>query len=89
MQKIFDKNLVTGVKNYELARYIRKDENKCGEDAISFEENNFKVITEPYYFVKEYWKISLIFFIGVYYFYELYKLFEKINKQQSIFRLNL
>jgi hypothetical protein len=41
----------------------------CGEDAIHFEENNFKIITGPYYYVKENWPILII--AGGFYWYAL------------------
>jgi hypothetical protein len=50
-RKYGDTNLITGKVTYESARYVREDEKKCGKDAIQFEENHFKIITVPYYFL--------------------------------------
>jgi hypothetical protein len=46
-------DLVTGEVTYNSAIKAREDENKCGEDAIHFEENHFKITTVPYYFLKK------------------------------------
>jgi hypothetical protein len=43
--------LITNEHNYEQALAVRKDDNKCGEDAIFFKQNYFKCITVPFYFV--------------------------------------
>ena len=51
-RKFGDTNIITGKVTYKSARSIRDDEKKCGEDAILFEENHFKIITTPYYFFK-------------------------------------
>ena len=51
--KFGDINLVTGKATYHSARTVRGDEKKCGEKAVYFEENHFKIITVPYYFVKD------------------------------------
>jgi len=48
-RKFGDIDLVTGKKSYNYARYVRNDENKCGQEAKHFETNNFKMITVPYY----------------------------------------
>jgi hypothetical protein len=53
-KKFSDVNLVTGEISYQSARWARSDEKKCGESAIHFEENNYKIITVPYYFIKKY-----------------------------------
>ena len=45
-------NLITGKVTYDSARSAREDEKKCGQDAIHFEENHLKIITVPYYFLK-------------------------------------
>ena len=52
-RKFGDTNLVTGIITYESALYVREDSKKCGEDAILFEENHFKIVTVPYYFLKD------------------------------------
>jgi len=52
-RKFGDTNIVTGKVTYHSARDARDDKTKCGEDAILFEENHFKIITTPYYFLKE------------------------------------
>lgn len=52
-RKFGDTNIITGKVTYKSARSVRDDEKKCGENAIYFEENNFKIVTVPYYFVKE------------------------------------
>jgi hypothetical protein len=44
-------DIVTNEYHYELAKNVRKDDNKCGEDAIFFKRNYFKCITVPFYFV--------------------------------------
>jgi hypothetical protein len=63
-RKFGDTNLVTGKVTYPSAKNIRDASEKCGENATSFEENHFKIVTVPYYFVKEYKIIfsSIVFF---------------------------
>ena len=46
-------DIVTNEYQYEPAIIVRKDDNKCGEDAIFFKQNYFKFITIPYYFFSE------------------------------------
>ena len=46
-------DIVTNELNYEKALSVRKDDNKCGEDAVFFKQNYFKFITVPYYFLAE------------------------------------
>lgn len=53
-RKFGDVDLVTGKVTYPEAKYIRDDSEKCGENATHFEENHFKIVTVPYYFVKKY-----------------------------------
>jgi len=48
-------DLVTGIKSYQYASTIRNNDNKCGKDAIFFEENQYKVFTVLYYFIADYW----------------------------------
>jgi hypothetical protein len=54
-RKFSDTNIITGKVTYSSARSARYDIKKCGEDAVHFEENNFKIITVPYYFFKDNW----------------------------------
>jgi hypothetical protein len=54
-----DTNIITGELTYPHASQIRADSEKCGVEAIYFEENNAKIITEPYFFVKKNWRILL------------------------------
>ena len=51
--KFGDTDIITGRVMYPYARTMREKKEKCGEDAIHFEENPFKMITEPYYFCRE------------------------------------
>jgi hypothetical protein len=75
--KFGDTNMITGKITYPSARSMREDPNKCGEDAMLFENNHFKIITVPYYFFKD----NLRFFLpsgvlSIYFFalsYILYK----------------
>jgi hypothetical protein len=46
-RKFSDTNIITGKVTYDSARSVRRDIKKCGEDAIHFEENHFKIITVP------------------------------------------
>jgi hypothetical protein len=52
-KKFGDINIITGKYTYEKAVSVRNDDDKCGEYAIFFKKNNFKVITIPYYFIVE------------------------------------
>jgi hypothetical protein len=68
-RKFGDTNIITGKVTYESAHYVRKDEKKCGKDAIYFEYNHFKIVTVPYYFVKNNWIIFLpVIGVGLYFF---------------------
>lgn len=51
-RKFFDKDIITGEITYHSARSVRNDETKCGKNAIFFENNDYKMITVPYYFLK-------------------------------------
>lgn len=51
-RKFFDTDIITGKVTYDYARSIRNDETKCGKNAIFFENNDYKMITVPYYFLK-------------------------------------
>jgi hypothetical protein len=55
--KFGNTDLVTGQQDYDYASSTRNNNNKCGEDAKYFEENNFKFLTVPYYFTLTYWYI--------------------------------
>jgi hypothetical protein len=46
-------DIITGEITYQSALDVRKDEKKCSEEAIHFEENNLKIITVPYYYLKD------------------------------------
>lgn len=58
-----DTNLVNGKNDYVYASSARNDEKKCGKEAHYFEENNMKMITIPYYFLLDYWPLSVLFFL--------------------------
>ena len=58
-------DLVTGYKIYDSASNARSLETKCGKYAKHFEYNNFKVVTGPYYFIKEFWGFLLLPTIGI------------------------
>ena len=73
-RKFGDVNLVTGKVTYPKAEYIRDDVEKCGKNATHFEENNFKILTVPYYFVKEYKLIFGSSALSILYIYILYVL---------------
>jgi hypothetical protein len=71
-RKFSNTNLITGEVTYRSALDMRTDEKMCGEDAIQFEENQLKIITVPYYFIKEYWLLMLPVEICVACFFALY-----------------
>jgi len=54
-----DANLVTGKKSYDYASTIRNDKNKCGKNAIFFQENRYKYLTVSYYFMLDYGVVLL------------------------------
>jgi hypothetical protein len=58
-------DLVTGQKYYDSASNARSLDTKCGKYGKHFEYNNFKVVTVPYYFVKEFWGLLILPTIGV------------------------
>ena len=58
-------DLVTGQKYYDSASNARSLDTKCGKYGKHFEYNNFKVVTVPYYFVKEFWSLLFLPTIGV------------------------
>lgn len=72
-KKFGDINLVTGKITHSSAKYIRSDESKCGIKGVWFEKNNYKIITIPYYFVKEYWFLVSYIFMGILYVIATYK----------------
>lgn len=51
-------DIVTGSITYDTAREGRSK--LCGKDAILFEKNELKFLTEPYYFIKSNWASSLL-----------------------------
>lgn len=57
--KFGDIDIITGKYDYENASSVRNDEDKCGEDAIFFKNNNFKIISIPFEFLL---KNSKLFF---------------------------
>jgi len=76
-RKFGDVNLVTGKVTYPSAKYIRDDSDKCGENATHFEENHFKIVTVPYYFVKEYKFMCSSIVLFTLYVYILYVMEDK------------
>jgi hypothetical protein len=59
-------DIITGKYTFENAFLVRKDENKCGENAFFFKKNYFKFITDSYYFGLENWiLISFFSFYGI------------------------
>ena len=72
--KFGNTDLVTGQQDYDYASSTRNNNNKCGEDAKYFEENNFKFLTVPYYFTLTYWFVyPLIFTYGAWIYVILHK----------------
>jgi len=59
-------NIITNEHNYEEAIIVRKDDNKCGEDAIFFKQNYFKFITILYYDIVEY-KDTITFLLNIFF----------------------
>lgn len=49
--KFGDLDIITGKYNYEDANIVRKDNYKCGEDAIFFKKNYFKFISITFDFL--------------------------------------
>jgi hypothetical protein len=54
-----------GKNDYTYASSARRDEKKCGEEAVYFEKNKMKIITVPYYFLLDYWALTLL--LSLYY----------------------
>jgi hypothetical protein len=73
-----DVNIVSGKEYYDDARDARRDDNKCGDAANKFEENHYKIITVPYYFLKEYWVISPVIDLSAFYIFCIMKLLHQI-----------
>ena len=72
-----DIDLVSGKHDYNYAKTSRNNEDKCGENAKYFEENNNKIITVPYYFILDsasFWPFIPLVGIFYIYMYNLYKL---------------
>ena len=46
-------DIVSNKCNYEKAMNVRKDDTKCGDEAVFFKRNYFKFITVPYYYLTE------------------------------------
>jgi len=70
-KKFGEMDSITGIITYESARRVRKDEKKCGKNAIEFEENHLKIITEPYYYLRKNCIVFLfsLFFMEYFVFY--------------------
>ena len=71
-RKYSNTNIIAGKVTYESATSVREDNVKCGEDAIHFEENNFKIVTVPYYFLKDKWIIIIPFGLSTLYVYAIF-----------------
>lgn len=70
-------DLVYGKNDYNHARDSRKNEDKCGEKALYFEENTNKIVTVPYYFILKaatYWRVTPVLFLFALYATFIYKL---------------
>jgi hypothetical protein len=74
-RKFGDTNIITGKVTYDYAKYVREDNKKCGEDAILFEENHFKIITIPYYFLKGNFPLVLPSSVLILYVYWVFNVF--------------
>jgi len=72
--KFGNTNIITGEQIYEYADMVRKDADKCGLEAKHFEENNYKMITVPYYFLSVTWPV----FVGYGYIVALLTLIIKL-----------
>ena len=72
-----DTDLVNGKHDYNYAKNARNNNDKCGEDAKFFEENNNKIMTVPYYFILNtatYWPLTPVIALFFFYINALYKL---------------
>jgi hypothetical protein len=76
-RKFGDTNIITGTITYESAKSVRKDEQKCGENAILFEKNYFKIVTIPYYFLKDNWIIVFATSCTTLYFLAMFNMLHK------------
>ena len=56
-----DVDMVHGKHSYTYASTARLSETKCGKDAKMFVENSAKILTVPYYFMKDYWLPVFVF----------------------------
>ena len=59
-------DIVTGKISFEDARIARIRIESCGEEAVLYEENKYKILTDSYYFTKEYglWMILAGLFLS-------------------------
>ena len=57
-------DLVTGRVSRSPASSVRMNPEKCGEEGLMFEKNNYKFVTVPYFFFKNY---GLIFIPSIIY----------------------
>jgi hypothetical protein len=70
-------NIITGKITYDSARFARENEKKCGKEAIHFEENHFKIITVPYYFIRDNWILLIPGFAVGFYVYSMAQILHK------------
>jgi len=74
-RKLENIDLITGKNINEKASIIRYDETKCGKEGKYFEQNYFKIITVPYYFILDNpqlifpYTFSFMYFIFILYSY--------------------
>ena len=76
--KFGEVNIITGKEIYEKAIDMRENNSKCGKDAQYFEKNNFKIITVPYYFLQDYWRVIPLLGLFIYWMHILYKISNRI-----------
>uniref|UniRef100_A0A6C0B2G0 Uncharacterized protein n=1 Tax=viral metagenome TaxID=1070528 RepID=A0A6C0B2G0_9ZZZZ len=77
-----DTDLIYGKHDYNYANTARKNEDKCGEKALYFEENTNKIVTVPYYFILNaatYWPFMPVALLLVLYAGAFYKLTHPTN----------
>jgi hypothetical protein len=75
-----DTDLINGKHDYNYAKTVRNNEDKCGADAKYFEENTNKIITVPYYFILNilpYWPVTPVIVLLFIYIDGLYKIIVK------------
>lgn len=73
-----DIDFVNGSHDYNYASSVRKNKDKCGENAVYFEENTNKIVTVPYYFILNaatYWPLTPVLFLSLIYVHSLINLF--------------